>query len=485
MILLILAWTFIYLSPSMAYADIINTPIRITFSGDIPVQKSYHSALSNEYLLYPSGRKVYLDSEKKAIRDDYVIDENGDLCYADQDGRLVLQEKTATSTAYEKKGLQGDYILTESGVTGSHMLLNFYLDLADSADPSDLTYELNGHTYYFNPSLYDAFRKRIQEAKQKGIKVTIVLLLRGNAHCAAMEMMSVGKSATDAGKLYALNPKSESVRAFLEMAAMQFSTNGCFVDNWILGNEVNMPNHYNYTGSLDVWSNASLYADTAILLSECVKKYDSASKIYISLDHSWTDNMNGNGIAGKDFLNAFYLKMKEKAPNVQWNIAFHLYAPLLNKTASMWENPDLNSANTLSPFISPVNLSVLTSYVRDRISPDCRIILSEQGFNAREGQELQAKGLAMCFAAAENDPMVDAVIFRSYKDEGTDGDMDLGLISSDGSARTAYQVYQALETSSWPEIRDKYVDFQIFAVDNNEHAEEAAPSQEIVVRPGE
>ncbi len=473
-------------------ATITNQPIQIAVS-DPANRMEYTPYHGNDYLLFPGGKKVYLDSNRQVIRNGYVIDEFGDLNMTSSDGTVnasrTYEPRTGYSYSSEKKGLQGDYILTESGITGSHMLLNFYLDLADSTEPSNLTYELNGNTYYFNEDMFNVFKKRIKEAQTRDIKVTIVVLLRGNAHCAAMNMMSSGSGATNPSQIYSLNPGSEATQAFLEMLASQLSSDGCHVENWILGNEVNMPNTYNHTGSNDVEKNVSLYARTFKVFSDAVTKFDPYSKLYISLDHSWTDNAGGAGIPGKDFLNQFHLKMKEIAPGVQWNIAFHLYPPDLTKTASMWQNPELNTNETTTPFISPVNLSVLTGYIKDHIGADKRVILSEQGANAKEGETMQATGIAFEYAAAEADPMVDAVIFRSYRDEGTDGQLDLGLVTTSGQ-REAFQVYQALGTPSWPSMREKYVSSHVVdqkaSPDNKSHqattqTSEAVPPEKLKV----
>ena len=69
---------------------------------------------------------------------------------------------------------------------------------------------------------------------------------------------------------------------------------------------------------------------------------------------------------------------------------------------------------------------------------------------------MQAKGLAMCYAAAEDDPMVDAVIFRTYIDEGTEGPLDLALVSG-AHERESYRVYQAMETAVWESVKRQYL----------------------------
>lgn len=419
-----------------------------------------HPILSDSpyhWFKYSNGDRGCKDQFGNIIKDDYAISDAGNLCYLNASGVLEIKENSAVASTFPKKGLQGDYVLSVPGVTGNQILLNLYMNDAVSAEPTALSYMMGANTYYFRPSLYDSLRETITLAQEKGVKVSVVLLLRGNDTLAAMGAMYVGLLSNNPNQFYAFNPDSEVVKAFFAFSAMYLSSGGYHVDHWILGNEVNMPNTYNFTGSLDAEDNAAIYAKTFAVCDQCIRLSDSTSSIYISLDNHWTDNMNGYGIPGRDYLNAFFLEMKHHYPDVKWNLAFHLYAPVLLQTSSIWRNPELNSDENDAKFITPANLSVLTDYVKNRISPDCRIILSEQGYDSHEGEHIQATGLAYCFAAAEDDPMVDAVIFRTLMDEGTEGFLDLALVDNANHEREAYAVYQAIETPAWDMLKQQYL----------------------------
>ncbi len=357
-----------------------------------------------------------------------------------------------------KKGLQGDYMVTQEGVTGKHMLLNLYLDAIDSEVPTEKNYYVAGNNYYFEPSILSAYETRLKEAAAKDIDVTIVVLMRGNAHCAQMGMMAAGFGATDPNRLYALNPDSDAVEAFFGIIAHDLCNEEYGAKNWILGNEVNMPDAYNFTGTLDLETNVDIYTRTFLLFSQMlrVEGYSGYAKASISLDHSWTDDGNGAGIAGKDFLDLFAKKMKSMDPSCGWNIAYHLYAPDLSKTSSIWTDPELSADDENAKFISPLNLNVLTDYVKENFGDSHRIILSEQGYDISEGETVQAAALAMSYAAAVKNDMVDAVIYRSLVDEGTDAGLDLGLKNADGTPREAFQVYQEMDGSYGSQILNQY-----------------------------
>lgn len=360
-------------------------------------------------------------------------------------------------TASQKKGLQGDYMLTEEGVTGHQMLLNLYLDAIDSETPTDKNYYVNGNNYYFEPSVLHAYVTRLKEAAERDIDVTLVVLMRGNAHCAAMGMMAAGPNATDPNRLYALNPDSDAVEAFFGIIAHDLGNSEYGAKNWILGNEVNMPDAWNYTGTNDLETNVDLYTRTFLLLSQMlrVEGYDRYAKASISLDHSWTDDAEGTGIAGKAFLDAFAERMKRMDPSCGWNVAYHLYAPRLEQTSSIWQEPWLSGDSEEALFISPLNLPVLTDYVRDSFGEEHRILLTEQGYDVSEGETVQAEAMALSFYAAEKNDMVDAVIYRSFRDEGTDQGLDLGLTNADGTPREAYEVYQTMDGALAPELYER------------------------------
>ena len=346
-----------------------------------------------------------------------------------------------------KKGMQGDYILTEEGVTGKHLLLNLYLDILGSPVETEISQEVNGHDYYFNPVVVSAFQYRLWQAHEKGVDVTLVLLMRGDDYCASLGMMAVGEKATDPRKLYALNPDSEAVEAYFRMISRRFCTGVCYAKNIILGNEVNMPNEWNYTGTLDPRENARLYAETFYKLRHAMV-YDGNmfARCYVSLDHSWMDDDDGQGIPGKVFLDLFREELHKISNNTTWHLAYHLYAPNLKKTSSIWRNPGLCENKPDALFVSPSNLEVICDYMRNEVSPTCKILLSEQGFDISEGEQIQAAGVAYCYYAALQQDNVEGVIFRSYKDEGTDGGLDLGFIDREGKEREAYRiVYQLMD----------------------------------------
>lgn len=356
---------------------------------------------------------------------------------------------------HSKKGIEGNYgIYSDPDLNVTNVLENTHLNTWISDTPTSESYVYNGQTYYFNanPGLDDEVRR----ANSKGIKISLVLLMPWDSNHKNM----IIPYAWDGGghTYYALNGYEPQVQALFGYLAQHYGQPDCHIDNWILGNEVNMPNHYHYTGTLDVNTNASIYAEEYRALYNALQASNPYGKAYISLDHTWTHNDEGRGIGSRDFLYAFYYAINSKQANVNWNIAYHLYTPIMT-SSRMWapEYARYTPQDENAEFISAVNLNVLTNFVQNHFGASTRIILSEQGFDCHEGTQYQAAALAYTFYAAQFNDMVDAVIFRTYKPDYNDGIFDFGLKDAMGNPREAYHVFKGMDTSDGPALTNQYL----------------------------
>lgn len=347
----------------------------------------------------------------------------------------------------DKKGIQGadtSPIYQELGV--HHTLYNINLTDLLGQEGQGHPYYYDGAVYYFNyPHLSPSM---VTELNRQGVSVSVVLLLPWDSRCLDV----IYPAARQEGyRYYALNtaeePVKKKIEALFHFLAETYSTDSCHIDNWILGNEVNMPNHYNYTGSLDLETNVQLYADSYLLLYRALRDYSASSRAFISLDHSWMHDDEGRGISGKAFLDRFAAVAAQKEPGCQWNLAYHAYAPIMTDSR-IWNAGIYSTKNLNTMFISADNLEVLTGYVKNTYGKEHRIILSEQGFTANCGEAEQAAAIAYTYYKAEFDDMVDAVIFRSLKDEEHEvaGGFNFGLMSGI-YARTSYSVFVCMNTN--------------------------------------
>lgn len=385
-------------------------------------------------------------------------------------GARASADDVVAATSTNKKGIQGtefvygdhpDYEPSTLGV--NHVLLNLELNNVINTDGSGTAYNYNGKTYYFNYENYvKPYEWRVKEFRSQGKAVTFVLLLGWSNDPAIQNLIYPGARA-QGHYYYALNTQDSSAIELLD-ATFHFLTDvfgqkASFVQNWIIGNEVNMPQEYNYTGTTDLTTNVDICAASFDLLYRALKDNNPYGKAYISLTNHWSYDDDGHGMASRDFLDAFAAKETDK----NWNIAFHAYPPNLavncwDKRAAEWLRHDVNSR-----YVCGANLEVLTDYVSQKYGASHRIILSEQGFDSNIGLDEQAAMMVYTYYAAARNNMVDAVIFASWQDssngEGAairDG-YHLGLLDDSGKARPAYFAYRYMDTSSASTYVDKYL----------------------------
>ena len=349
-------------------------------------------------------------------------------------------------TRKSKKGLQG-YL--DTALNAKHTFLN--MNLRDVLG-GDIPYEYNGKTYYFR----DAFSGYISTANRLGMTVSgqvMISWIPGKTYMILPEGRSEGHS------YYAMNAREKKAREELEAAfcfmAERYSRPECHLDNWILGNEVNIHQMWYYAGNISKEEFMKNYADTFRIMYYAVKSNSANARLYICCDHTWSDKSEYWG--AKSFMNMFHTMIKKENADIQWNLAFHAYPANLLQSAT-WNDQGAEN-NEWCSYVTPKNLDVLTDYVSQNFGKKTRIILSEQGFTSTCGEDVQAAGLAYLFYKAEFNDMIDSCIFRSQTDNPVESAMGLrmGLSTEDGRHKEAYKVFQYMDTPTYAKYTNKYL----------------------------
>lgn len=355
--------------------------------------------------------------------------DNEEYTYVTEGGYLTQDAFTKTTN---KKGVQGDYNGADyiGSYGGQHTLLNINVTdmMGDGSSHADVRFDYGGYTYWFR----DTKSTLIRNANAKGATVSVVILVPlvgGKEILIDPAALANRANNTKNAPYYAPNVRGEGRRYYEALFAWMAETwckEDCHVDNFILGNEVNMPNSWNFTGNTDPQYNADLYADAYLLLYNAVRARTSASRVSVSVDHSWQHNDEGRGIAAKDFLNRFNAALNARQANVAWCISAHLYPAVLSQP-DIWVGPahmpdapeiDLNPKSDGAMFVDGNNLSIMTDYVKNTFGSQHRIMLTEQGFSQYMGTNIQAAGLAYSYYAAKYDPMVDCFILNQHNEGG-------------------------------------------------------------------
>lgn len=447
---------------------------KTTFYVKFTVSKRLKSSDDSYYLvaLNPANDKFYKEIKKVPKTKTVTIE----LPVRDKDGTDLIQGKYALAikngrkykiisnsafisnpeaaatytaafpTSRTKKGLQGS---TDLSLGLSHTFFNIDLNTILNGN---IPYTYNGKTYYFN----DPWSHIITYCNQAGVTVTGQIML---SYDEATKYMILKSGRTPGKLLYAINAQEKKARETFEAAtsflAERYSRENCHLDNWILGNEVNIHQEWYYAGNISKQKFMKNYADTFRILYYSVKSHSKNSRVYICTDHTWTDLKNNWGT--KPFMDAFNKEIKSQQKNIQWNLAYHAYPSNL-RNAAVW-NDALAQDNQNTSYVSAKNLSVLTKYVKKNFGKNTRIILSEQGFTSSNGQDLQAASLAYTYYKAEFDTMIDAVIFRSdydHPDETKQG-LYLGLMDTKGNKKASYDVFKYMDTPVAEQYTNKYL----------------------------
>lgn len=373
--------------------------------------------------------------------------------------------KAAFPKAASKKGLQG---ISDVSLNVHHTFLNIPVNTMICQEGSGTPYKYNGKTYYF----YDPFSGFIADANSKGITVTGQIMIQWYTPQSNKLILKSGQSAGHA--YYAFDAQSkesrETLEALFSFMAECWSKENCHLDNWILGNEVNIHRVWYYAGNISEDTFMKNYADTFRILYYAVKGYSKNSRVYICTDHTFNNRCGDWG--AKQFIELFNKKIKGQNKNIQWNLAYHAYPSVLTNS-KVWDDnadPRFTTADTLaSDFVSPYNLDVLTNYIKKNYGSKTRIILSEQGFTAYSGESIQAAAVAYSYYKAEFNDMIDAFLIHDVRVNTME---DYSFKNAQGQPRPAYNVFRYMNTpeyekytnsclstigvSSWKQVTSKF-----------------------------
>lgn len=380
-------------------------------------------------------------------------------------------EKLSTNTAAyfvpgTKKGIQATDINELTDTKSKTVFFNLYISDLMRKDSGVETYKYNGKTYHFN-GLY-GYVYLVQQCNAKGIQVTAQISIDRNA---STQSFITGNSPYAETAYYGWNTDNSTTRQTMEAMfaylGEKFGKNNCYISNWILGNEVNSASGYYYVGNVSFLKFISMYSEAFRCLYNAVKSSRGSSKVFICLDNCWNQkNAFTICYSARSTLESFAAKISDMQKDVNWNLAYHAYNQPLSDS-QFWSGANASmftsDANTTT-FITMRNIQTLTDYVKNRFGSNTRIILSEQGFSSTYGgQANQAAAIALAYYKAACNPMIDAFIIRSYKDEAHEvaQGLAMGLKDANGKKKTAYNVFKNMDSSNSLKYTEKVLKSQV------------------------
>lgn len=380
-------------------------------------------------------------------------------------------EKLSTNTAAyfvpgTKKGIQVTDINELTDTKSKTVFFNLYISDLMRKDSGVETYKYNGKTYHFN-GLY-GYVYLVQQCNAKGIQVTAQINIDRNV---STQSLITGNSPYAETAYYGWNTDNGTTRQTMEAMfaylGEKFGKNNCYISNWILGNEVNSASGYYYVGNVSFSKFISMYSEAFRCLYNAVKSSRGSSKVFICLDNCWNQkNAFTICYSARSTLESFAAKISDMQKDVNWNLAYHAYNQPLSDS-QFWSGANASmftsDANTTT-FITMRNIQTLTDYVKNRFGSNTRIILSEQGFSSTYGgQANQAAAIALAYYKAACNPMIDAFIIRSYKDEAHEvaQGLAMGLKDANGKKKTSYNVFKNMDSSNSLKYTEKVLKSQV------------------------
>lgn len=348
-----------------------------------------------------------------------------------------------------KKGMQFDNNMQEIKDCGAKQ--NFLnVTVSYVFGNGTVPYKFNGKTYYFNDM--SQYRQIVEECNKKDITVTMQVLLDWTEHS---DLIAAKARVPGGGLYYSWNINSnkarEKMEAMFSYLGYVFGQKNCCVMNWVLGNEVNTPNGWNYQGGMSETAYFRAYAYAFRSLYYAIKSQYANANIFICTDNRWNTSVR-KGYSAKHVISSFTNQLNQIQKGLKWNLAYHAYSCPITYTRFWKGYGTTNDEN--SPYITMKNINVLTNYIKRNYGSSVRIILSEQGYSSVDGEAEQAAALAYSYYIAACNPMIDSFIIRSYTDHPVEVAQGLRM----GIAgKEAFNVYKNMDTSKSEQYTNGYL----------------------------
>ncbi len=319
-----------------------------------------------------------------------------------------------------------------------------------------IKYIYNGKTYYFDSSYMSQYDHCIRTSTNQGIGMTIVLL---NPYSAGKEFMISPTARGGIGRApyYLMNTSEDNGLEYLEAIvsylAARYNGKGGFgqVDNWVIANEINAKNAWNYSGVTDQKTYARLYADSVRVCYNAIKSRNANAYVCISLDHNWTRKNNGTYFSSRSTLDAINACISAEG-NIDWCLAAHPYNYPMNWT-SFWtpKKPSMITHSIDTPYISMENIEQLTDYMcqpalRNTKGAVRPVLLTEVGYTSSQGEEAQAAAIVYAYQRCMTNQYIKLITFNrqtDYPAEMSQG-LAVGLSSQDGSHKLSWEFFQQM-----------------------------------------
>lgn len=385
----------------------------------------------------------------------------------------IAQYTYSYPTAASKKGLIVDPAklsgneLNDLGVKQAayNIPLGYIMGQTSNANWPTIYYKYNGKTYAFNGQRIAEFDIVFKALTKKEIVTTAVLLNDKNS--AYMQFIHP-KARGGRAPYYMFNAADEEGVEYLAAAATFLAkrysgtANGQVV-NWVIGNEVNARQAWNYMDYTSVEEYTEAYVQAYRVFYTAIKSVNANARVYMCLDQMWDRNLNAkDSYDAKDVLDAFNRQILLKG-NIDYGIAHHPY-PVPLTWPKFWAMPanyarmNLVKDSVNTPYITVQNIHVLTDYIRQEqfLNENGQVrsvLLNEVGFGSDHGETLQAAAFAYAYYIVDANQHIDGFILNKQTDMAVEmaQGLSVGIDRTNGSHKYIYNVYKNIDTAAGKE----------------------------------
>lgn len=284
--------------------------------------------------------------------------------------------------------------------------------------------------------------RMFEENKQHGISNTVIMMNRWQTSNPAILPTA---EPVDGAQYYQYNVSTEEGQAAVRSIAKRWAGHyKNMVSNWVIGNEINDANSWNYSPQRDLTAYTTDYATSFRIWYEEIKAANPDARVFFSFDYRW----NWPGDQGPGYFQAKHMMpiLNNLLKDTDYGIAWHAYPedladPIFADDPSATDSPN-------SPIINMKNLHVLSDFMQqpEYLSPTGAVrhlILSEQGFNSNLGEDRQAEAIAAAYESAKANPYVEGFFLNREQDvPGGEVGHNFGLVGTDGHKKQAYDTYK-------------------------------------------
>lgn len=373
-----------------------------------------------------------------------------------------------------KKGLLldptmlGTEELTDLGVKYAIYNIPLSIIMGDTTDETfpTITYTYKGKDYHFNGAAINGYDGLFTYLTDEGMCSTAIVLNDWNDNY--MEMIHPDARNKDSGAYYymfntAEKAGVEELEAVACFLTQRYSSGEHgMVHNWVIANEINQFQTWNYMDTEDVVYYTQEYEKAFRIFYQAAKSSYANSRVYFSIDHDWNSNdgKSKKYFNAKDLLVAFHDTAIQHG-NYNWGIAIHPYPDPLTRV-NYWSQEYDKTQD--APILSIMNLGVLTDFLKQEEYLDTEgevrsITITELGFTSVSGERLQAAAFAYCYFIVDANPYIDAFIMNRQTDapEELAQGLAFGIYEYDHSEKYLKDVFSYIDT----EKAQEYTDFML------------------------